>query len=186
MRGRERERERRRRGVGPANSLWPHIEAQRALMRLFFRRGGGARGGGGGRARGAGNARRGTGVQIQQRADIGLVGSGHGIAFIDEAQEERFLEPRDSSGGFGEGEEGDGRGAEGDAVDALEASREEVELAFGLRGEHVGVQEAGDGAAGRVAGHEEGTAAAGGVFFEEGAQPGGDWGDHFARDGEEA
>ena len=53
------------------------------------------------RGRGARNARRGTGVQIQQRADIRLVGPGHGIALVDEAQEEGFLEPR--YGGLGEG-----------------------------------------------------------------------------------
>ena len=71
-------------------------------------------------------------------------------------------------------------------MDAFEAAGEDVELAFDLRGEHVCVQEAGDGAACRVACHEEGTAAAGGIFFEEGAEAGGDWADHFARDGEEA
>ena len=134
--------------------------------------------------RGAGHARRGTGVQIEQGADIGLVGPGDGIALVDEAEEEGFLEP--GFGGFGEGQEGDGRGAEGDAVDALEAAGEGVEVAFERGGEHVCVEQAGDGAAGGVARHEERTAAAGGVFFEEGAEAGCDGADHLAGDGEEA
>ena len=149
-------------------------------MRRPLRRGDDSRGGGGG----ARNARRGTGVQIQQRADVGLVGPGHGVPLVDEAQEERFLESR--HGRLAEGKQGDGGRAEGDAVDALEAAGEDVELAFGLRGEHVCVQQAGDGAAGGVACHEEGAAAAGRVFFEEGAEAGCDWADHFAGDGEEA
>ena len=48
------------------------------------------------------------------------------------------------------------------------------------------VEQGGDGAAGGVPRHEEGAAAAGGVFFKEGAQAGCDGADHFARDGEEA
>lgn len=50
----------------------------------------------------------------------------------------------------------------------------------------MGVEEGGHGAAGGVPSHEEGAAAAGGVFFEKGAQAGGDRADHFAGDGEEA
>ena len=54
-------------------------------------------------------------------------------------------------------------------MDALEAAGEDVELAFDLGSEHVCVQEARDGATGGMSCHEEGTAAAGGIFFEEGA-----------------
>ena len=48
------------------------------------------------------------------------------------------------------------------------------------------VEEGGDGSASGVARHEKGTAAAGGVFLEEGAEAGCDGADHFARNGEEA
>lgn len=48
------------------------------------------------------------------------------------------------------------------------------------------VEQASDGAASGVPGHEERAAAASRVFLKEGAQAGGDGADHFAGDREEA
>lgn len=64
-------------------------------------------------------ARGGGGVEVEEGADVGLVGAGDGVAFVDEGEEEGFAGA--SGWWFLDWEEGDGWGAEGDAVHALEA-----------------------------------------------------------------
>lgn len=84
-------------------------------------RGGEFGGDGAGREEGgeAGGARGRGGVEVEEGADVGFVGAGDGVAFVDEGEEEGFAGRAGRWGG--DGEEGDGRGAEGDAVHALEA-----------------------------------------------------------------
>ena len=83
---------------------------------------------------------------MEQGADVGFVGPGDRIAFIDEGQEEAFLVSQAAR--FREGEQRERRRAECDAVDPFEAAREDVELRPRVLCEHVCVEQAGYGAAG--------------------------------------
>lgn len=93
----------------------------------------------------------GRGEELEEAFDVGFVGARDGVALVDEAEEDGFLEV--GAVGLLEGEEGDGGRAEGDAVHALEAAGEVVQFGGCGRGggEHVCVEEGGDGAAGGVA-----------------------------------
>ena len=65
-------------------------------------------------------------------------------------------------------------------------SGQDVELRSCGFCKHVCVQQTCDRSAGGVACHEEGTCAAGRIFFQQGSKTGGDWLDHLASDRKKA
>lgn len=100
----------------PDPILRPHDRCALRALR-FWAFAGFEEGEGDGAAGGVGGGGR---VEAEEGADVGFVGAGDGVAFVDERQEEGFFVA--GGGGFGQGEKGDGGGAEGEAVDSFEAA----------------------------------------------------------------
>ncbi len=121
---------------------------------------------------GPGRSRRGE--QLEQRADVGAVGTHDRVALVDEGEEHALaqLGPTSLAAVKDDGQQRHGRRAEREAVHAAEAARQRAQLARG-RGRdrhHVRVQQRGDGAAGAVARDEQRVAAPRRVLLEQLAQ----------------
>lgn len=126
------------------------------------------------------------GEELEEGADVGLVCAYHRITLVDEAQKQTLSQIRSIR--LPQRQQTHRRRPKRDAVDPLEAPRQDIQLTLRLprHRQHVRVQQRRDGAARRVARDEQAVARAARVLLEQLAQAGGDGADHLLGDGQEA